>query len=92
VKCCVCDRQWADDLCHTLHLTEDEKEYMAQSGQVVPDTYHYCPACWRILSDKNMGAQLIKGTIQTRLRSRGVPNADAFGQLLFKRLLELKKR
>ena len=90
MKCCVCNREWPDPKCHTVTLTDDEKAYIRNNGGTVPDTYHYCGPCWKVLSDPLMGAQLIRGTIQSHLMANKVPNAEVLSQLFFKRLMGLK--
>ena len=91
MKCCVCNREWPDSKGHTVTLTEAEKQHIASVGvQTVPDAYHYCGPCWKVLSDKTMGAQLIKGTFQSGLTAKGVERADLLSHLLFRRLIGLK--
>lgn len=91
MKCCVCNRDWPEIKCQTVKLTEAEKQHIASVGvQKVPDAYHYCGPCWKVLSDRTMGAQLIKGTFQSGLTAKGVQEAEVLSHLLFKRLIGLK--
>ena len=71
MKCCVCNREWAT--CKVIQLTEAEKQHLRDTSQAYEDQYAYCPPCWKVLSDKLMGAQFIKGTFQVQLKARGVP-------------------
>jgi hypothetical protein len=91
--CCVCNRDWPEDKCRTLTLTDTEKSYIRTSvGQDPPETFLYCNPCWRVLSDRLMGAQFIKGTLQVQMQARGVGNAEELSQRYFDRLLALTSK
>ena len=90
MKCCVCNREWAN--CKVIQLTEGEKQHLRQKGQAYEDQYAYCTACWKVLSDKLMGAQFIKGNFQVQLKARGVQEAEELSQTLFDGLLNLKPK
>lgn len=91
-KCCVCGREWPDERIHTLQLTAEEKAHIKSLGKEAPESYPYCFPCWKILSDKVMGAQLIKGLIQSKLRASGVQRAELLSQVFFQRLIGLKPK
>lgn len=90
--CCVCKRDWPDSKGRTLVLTDAEKQHMESLGIEAPDTFLYCGPCWRVLSDKMLGAQFIKGSLQMQLRAQGVPNAEELGQRYMEKLLALKPK
>lgn len=91
-RCCVCARDWPDNKCMVLTLTEEERAYITANGETAPETYAYCNPCWRVLSDKMMGAQLIKSTLQVHLRKRGVANAEQLSAAYFDRLVSLASK
>lgn len=73
--CCVCRR--GHEGCHIISLTEEEKATMAASGfDPVPEDLAYCPSCWKILGDKERGAQLLRGISEVSLRRLGVVDAE----------------
>lgn len=90
MQCCVCGRDWPDAQCQTLTLSEEEKEHVRANKGKDFGPFHYCAPCWKVLSDKNLGAQFIKGTLQSRLTLKGVPRAELWGQMLYSKLLGLK--
>lgn len=93
MKCAVCSKEWPDPQCRKIDLSDLEKRYVAESGRTdVPDSYHYCPPCWRIISDRSLGAQYIKGVLQVQLRAKGFVDADKMAQGLMDKLLSLTKR
>lgn len=93
MKCVVCSKEWIDARLHKIELTDDEKEYVRSMGaKDVPDAYHYCPPCWRIVSDRALGAQYIRGVLQVQLRSKGFVDADKMAEGLMNKLLSLTKR
>lgn len=92
MKCCVCGRDWPETQSHVLTLTEDEKKAILSMGHEPPDTYVYCKPCWRVLSDKLMGAQLIKGVVQGQLKANGVIGAEQTAQEFFKHILKLERK
>lgn len=59
-------------------LNEDEKKFVRQhTGNIPPDTYAYCKACWKIATDKTQATQLVKGMLQIQYERAGVRNAEA---------------
>lgn len=91
-KCSVCSREWPRDKCRIISLTEEERAYIEASGETPAETLAYCNPCWRVLSDKLMGAQLIKGTLQVHLRAKGVVNAEELSQTYFEQLLAVPNK
>lgn len=73
--CCVCRRE--HEGCEVITLTDEEKSVMQKAGYTtVPDTLAYCKPCWRILGNKEQGAQLMRGIGEITLRRLGVVNAE----------------
>jgi hypothetical protein len=77
MKCCVCSKKIESSACVTLRLSDSEKESVRQMGQEPQNEYEYCRPCFRLLSNPEQGAQLIRGTFQLALRSEGVPDAES---------------
>lgn len=71
-KCCICGHVRDRDEMWILHPTPEEKAAIARFGQVPVDEYLYCRPCWGILSDKEKGAQLLRGMVQMHMRTSGV--------------------
>ena len=90
--CCACSRKWPKDKCHVIALSEDEKTLLAGAGEKTQDTLAYCNPCWRVLSDRIMGAQYIKSAMQIQLRSQNVSNAEELSQTYFDRLMALTSK
>lgn len=84
-KCGVCGRKRPEDEMYIVHTTEKEREAIRAMGAQPQDHYNYCRPCWGILSDKTAGAQLLKGQVQTRVQSAGVPTpiAERYGQRVY---------
>ena len=92
MKCCVCNRDWPEAQCHIVHLTEAEKRTIQELGLTPEPTLAYCRPCWQVLSDRMMGAQLIKGTMQVQLKSSNVPGAEHTAQAMFDGLLKIRPK
>ncbi len=91
LRCCVCDRDWPDDKCQQLTLTDEERAHVVATGAKVKEPFIYCNPCWRVLSDRMMGAQLMKSVFQLHLRQRGRFDAEVATQAYYDRLLGLSK-
>lgn len=90
-QCVVCNRQVPEGQGKTLVLSEQEKVFVRSSGQEPPESYVYCTPCIRLLSDRESGAQLIKGTLQAQLRSSGVPQAESIATSYYQFLIQKAK-
>lgn len=91
-KCCVCSRPREDAEMKQIVLTASEREYVkAKTGEDATD-YWYCIPCFRVLSDREQGAQLIKGSLQVSLTARGHPRAGEISQKVYEDLLEKSKK
>lgn len=88
MKCGVCSRTWPDDRGHVLTLTESERSTIQQmTGQPAPLEYHYCNPCWKLLSDRQQGAQFIAGTVRASLAAQGMKNPEKAGKKMLDFLL-----
>jgi len=89
MKCCVCS---ADRECVVLTLTDDEKAAIRAMGQTPQETLAYCRPCFRLLSNPEQGAQLIRGTFQVGLQNAGIANAEKLARRYYDFLLSKAKR
>lgn len=87
LTCCVCSRQREEDACVTLRLTEAEKKHLAAAGEPPVEYLSYCRPCYRTLSDREAGAQLMKGVVQIRLREAGIQNAEQLAEKFYNFLI-----
>jgi len=87
--CCVCGREQKDII--TLKLTEVEKAYAKKVENLDVDSFSYCRACYRILCDREQGARLIQGVVQTNMASLGASNADVLAKRLYEHLIKHAK-
>ena len=82
--CCVCEKPIQDG--HTIVLTTEEKA--AFVDETAPDEVHYCKPCYRVLTNRTAGAELLKGFLEMTLRRSGVNTpkqlADAFHAKILK--------
>lgn len=92
VECAVCHRPRAVSRCEVIELTDDEKASLRKMGHTVEDTLYYCRPCWRVVTDRQQGAALMKGLAQTQLQRAGVANAEDVATKFHERVLELSKK
>lgn len=87
MHCAVCRK---DRPCpHEVQLTpEQQKSLRKLTGREPPMVFHYCEPCWRVLSDRERGAALMRGVYQTALVNMGHPNAAKAGERLQAFLLD----
>lgn len=92
-KCGVCGRKRDEDEMYVIHTTEKEREAIRGMGAQPLDSYAYCRPCWGITADKTKGAQLLKGQVQTRIQSAGVPApvAERYGNRVYEFLVTKAK-
>lgn len=89
MKCGICSREWNDAQCKVIPLTEAEREHIRKTlGKEPPDRYVYCAPCWRLLSNREQGAQFIAGMIRAGLRDRADPRAEKIGRRMYQYLIE----
>lgn len=73
---------------HHVVLTEAERAWSRQQQGVEETDLWYCRPCYSVLSNKEQGAQLIKGTLQVNLIAAGVPNAERIAQRMYEMLIK----
>jgi hypothetical protein len=71
-ECCTCHRRVEN--CEVLILTPEEKKAI---GKAAPEKLFYCKPCYRILTNRELGAQFLRGLAETGLRRAGVVGAEA---------------
>ena len=76
VKCLVCRRDWPEDNCRIITLTEPEKAELLSQGVEPLAEYPYCGPCWRTISNPVTGPALMRGIFEGSLRQLGVPKAE----------------
>jgi hypothetical protein len=71
-----------------IDLTEAEKFYvMSMMNQSPPSQYIYCKPCWKLLSNRQQGAQFIAGSVQALVRSAGHPKSAQAGKKMLNFLI-----
>jgi hypothetical protein len=88
MKCVNCSRERDPSTGKIITLTEDERRVIAEALGEAPTTYFYCIPCYRILTDREMGARMISGQLEIRLRAGGNPRAQQIAETLYKFLIE----
>lgn len=69
-NCKVCGS--AGENHHVIKLTKEERRLLPEAAE----EYHYCPSCWRVLSNPVTAPSLISGMALHHLRQAGVANAE----------------
>ena len=92
VACAVCSRSFDEDDCKCILLTAEEKRVAVAMGYEGPNELHYCKPCWKILTDREQGAQLIRGIAETGLRRMGLSQAEQMASKLHAGLMEKTKK
>lgn len=89
MRCDICgrDRECAE----TIRLTAEVKAALTEAGVTPPEEYHYCGPCWRVVSNREQGAQLLSGFFQTTLTGLGHTNARKAGEKMHTFLIEKSK-
>ena len=89
MKCHTCHRDREEsEMVHDV-FTEEEREHVRQETGIDTDGPWYCKPCFAVLSDRQAGAQFLKGLLQLNLASVGVGNADSIAQKFHDELLKL---
>lgn len=84
MNCGICGKEVAKERSVVLTLTAAEKAGLGLENP--PNQCIYCRPCYRILSDKTLGLNVIRGLITLRLRQIGVVDADAAAERFTERL------
>ena len=85
--CAVCGRD--RDCPTTIHVTAEMRA--AYPSITLPQAYHYCRPCWRLLSDREKGARLLSGLMQTQLSGQGNLDAQKMSAKFYEFLIEKSK-
>ncbi len=91
MKCCVCSKDRPKESCVIIQLTEAEKASVQAMGQKPEEQYVYCRPCFRVLSNPEQGAQLIRGVFQHSLQAEGVQNAEQLARTYYEFLVRKAK-
>ena len=92
LACCICNRQKEESEGKTFVLTDAEKASLVKIRQSPLDKYFYCRPCFRMISDPEKAAQLIKGVVQVSLTAQGNPKAEAIATRYYQFYLRNGKR
>jgi len=88
VKCVNCGRDREQHEGTVIELTEQDRKYIERAfKEGAPSEVFYCQPCYRVLTDREMGARLIAGQLEVRLRLAGHPRAQKVGEAMYKFLL-----
>jgi hypothetical protein len=88
MKCGICRRDRNQEDMKHIVLTTEERAFVKRAQGVDATEYWYCKPCFSVLSDREQGAQLIKGTLQVNLAAAGNPNAQKIAQKMYDRLID----
>jgi hypothetical protein len=91
MKCVNCGRDRPEADCSTLVLTEDERNVIRSLTGDAPVQLVFCKPCYRVITDREMGARLISGQLEARLRIAGNPKAQQIAETLYKFLIDKSK-
>lgn len=72
VNCGICRVEKDLEQCHEIELSEEEKQGLASHGAQPQEKYHYCLACWRLMSGPH-AATFMANRIEGALQKIGVP-------------------
>lgn len=90
-KCIVCQRLRVVEECHILTLTDLEKQHIRERGQTPADEVTYCRPCYRLITDKHAGADVLTGMLLQRLKAAGAQNADKLAAKFKEQLVKAMK-
>ena len=72
-----------------VKVSEEDRAIISSAmGEPAPSEYFYCKPCYRVITDREMGARLIAGQVEIRLRMGGHPKAQQIGEAVYKFLIE----
>jgi hypothetical protein len=88
MKCGICRRDKnTDDMKHIV-LTDEERAFVKRMQGIDETEYWCCKPCYAVLSDKQQGAQLIKGTLQVNLTAAGVRDPEKYAKKVYDMLID----
>lgn len=89
MRCINCGRERGADEGHTLVLSEEDRAIISRATQEqAPPSYFYCKPCYRVVTDREMGARLIASQVEIRLRLAGHPRPSHVGEAVYRFLIE----
>ena len=91
MKCVNCGRERPETDCTTMTLTEDERAAILQMTGEAPTVVIFCKPCYRVVTDREMGARLISGQVEVRLWMAGNPKATQIAESFYKLLIDKSK-
>lgn len=92
MKCANCGRERPEGSGSVIKLTEDDQAMIQRvTGEPSPTEFFYCTPCYRIVTDPELGARMISGQLEMRLRMKGHPKAQQIAEGLYKLLKEQSK-
>lgn len=92
IKCCVCGKSVTQANSTAFRFTAEEKKALQALDQPVVEECSYCRGCLKLLSNRERGAQLLKGVLQMNLRMSGVANAEQHAEKFHDFLLKKAAR
>lgn len=92
VKCGICGAERDRDKCVVLVTTPAEAESIRKMGREPEKEYIYCNPCYRVVTDREQGARLMQGLIQTKLRTSGSPKADELSKRMYEMLVKRSRK
>jgi len=88
MKCINCGRDRPQESGTVFKLTDQERAIIEKvAGEPPPIELFYCAPCYRVVTDREMGARLISGQLEIRLRLAGHPKAKQAAEAFYKLLI-----
>jgi hypothetical protein len=91
-KCGICGAERERDKCVVLVTTPTEAAAIRKMGREPEKEYVYCNPCYRVVTDREQGARLMQGLIQTRLRTSGSPKAEALSKRMYEMMINRSRK
>ncbi len=91
VECCICGAKRERQDAVVVVLSDEEKAAIRQMKVEPPNEYAYCKPCHRLTTDREQGARLIQGLVQTRLQLQGNPKAEEIGRRYYEFFIQKAK-
>jgi hypothetical protein len=93
LKCINCGRERAQEEGRVVKLDDEAREMIKTlTKETAPEDFFYCAPCYRVITDREMGARLISGWFEMQLRVAGHPRAAQAAEAVYKFLIEKSAR